>query len=284
MAAPIIETEIDNAQVLEELEIDLLLEGIFQYFRLDFRGYKRAPLRRKLHGFMQAGGLKTVSALQDRIMHDQDASNALLRALSAHPVALFDDPEYFHALRDVLETSLRSWPSLKVWIAECSSTAEACTLAILLMEAQLYDKTQIFATGANEALLQEASEGTFPLDRLHEYEENYRRSGGKYSLSDYYCESNGQAVFLPQVRSNITWAEYSLATDASFNEFQLIICRKTLADFRPFLRHRSLQLFYESLSLFGILSVDGADDLQAAPFATRYKTISKKQGLYRRIV
>jgi chemotaxis protein methyltransferase CheR len=271
-------------QSVEDIEIELLLEGVFLRFGYDFRGYQRAPLRRKLHSLMQANGLKSVSALQECVMHDQAIAEALLRALTMRRAALFDDPEYCHALRQALGSWLRSCPAPKVWIAECTAAEDAYTLAILLAEEDLYEKTQIFATGSNETLLREASEGSFALDRFAEYGENYRRSGGKQSLSDYCHEVDGRAVFVPQVRSNIIWAQYNLATDASFNEFEVIVCRSALPDFGVSLRRRTLQLFDDSLSLFGMVSIGGTDDLELAPFATRYKAISRQQGLYRRIV
>lgn len=216
-------------------------------------------------------------------MHDESASDALLRALGGRPSGLFDEPEHFLALRETLGPWMRSCPSPKVWIAECASAEEVCALAILLIEEQVYSKTRIFATVANEAVLKEASRGSFPIDRLSEYEENYRRSGGSRALADYCIEDNGRMFFAPDVLCNITWAQYNLATDASFNEFELIVCRNTLADFGPALRRRALQLFHESLSLFGMLSVDEQSGLDDPPFSAHFKAVCAQSGLYRRI-
>jgi chemotaxis protein methyltransferase CheR len=273
----------DRMLAVEELEIDLLLEGVFQRFGYDFRGYQRGPLRSKLHQLMQSGGLKTVSALQERVMHDEAASDAFLRALSVRPAGLFDDPEHCLALRLALGPWLRSCPSPKVWIAECGSVEEAGTLAILLAEEDLYSKTRIFATLANEALLRDARKGSFALDRFSEYQENYRRSGGRHRLADYCVEDNGRMYFRTGVLANVTWAQYNLATDASFNEFELIVCRSALGDFGSALRRRALQLFHESLPLFGMLSVDEKSALEDAAFAGRFKAICAESGLYRRI-
>jgi chemotaxis protein methyltransferase CheR len=158
-----------------------------------------------------------------------------------------------------------------------------CTLAILLAEEGLYDKTQIFATAANESLLQEARAGEFPLHRWREYAENYRKCGGRADFTDYCCEARGKGVFNTGLRANITWAQYSLATDASFNEFQLIVCRNALSDFGSTLYRRTLQLFYDSMPLFGILSVDSKAGMRATPFVSRYKAIAEEKGLYRRV-
>lgn len=268
---------------VEELEIDLLLEGVFQCFGYDFRGYQREPLRRKLHHLMESEGLKTVSALQDKVMHDDAASDALLRALSTQSAGLFDDPGHFLALREAMSPWLRSCPAPKVWIAECASMEEASTLAILLAEELLPGKTRIFATLANENLLRDASKGSFAFDCFSEYEENYRRSGGKHSFAEYWVEDGGRMHLRPDLLASITWAQYNLATDASFNEFELILCRRTFCDFGPALRRRALQLFRESLPLFGMLSVDEKSELEDAAFAGQFKAICGDTGLYRRI-
>lgn len=270
-------------QELEELEIDLLLEGVYQRFGHDFRGYRREPLRLLLRAFMEARGLETVSALQARILHDDAAGDQLLRALTRRQSALFGDPAHFTALREVLGPWLRSRPMPKVWVAECSTAEDVFSLAVLLQEEDLLERTRIFATSANESLLQEASRGAFPVEMATQYAQNYQASGGRSALSDYYTVENGECVFLPALRANITWAQYQLASDASFNEFELIMCRNTLDAFGPGLTRRSLQLFHDSLARFGILSVDGIDNPETIPFIAGYTSLLRKEGLYRRV-
>jgi chemotaxis protein methyltransferase CheR len=274
---------VGTPKMLEDLEITLLLEAIALRFGDDFRGHQRELIRRKLHAFMQAHDLATVSALQDRVLHDSTYIEALLRALDARQVGLFDHPEYMLELRKVLAPWLRSCPAPKVWIAECTSAEDVFALAILLVEENLHRKTQIFATGANATLLSEAREGKFPLEKLGDYEKNYLLAGGTLSLANYYEQVNGAVTFLPELGNNITWAQYNLATDASFNEFELIICRGGLANYASKLRRRALQLFYDSLPTFGILSIVGSDYIEVAPFVSHYSAISPKHGLYRRI-
>lgn len=274
---------LDSAQETEDLEIDLLLEAVLRRFGLDFRGYLREPLRHKLHGFMRANGLETVSAVQERMLHDAAAGAQLLRALCKQPGALFGDPGHFLLLRSLIGPWLRSRPTPKIWIAECVSAEDAFSLAILLREEEIYDRTQIFATCANEDLLHEASQGTISASRLDDYERNYRASGGRCSLRDHLLEKDGRTAFVPQLGANITWAQYNLATDASFNEFELIMCRGTLADFGSALKRRSLQLFHDSLARFGILSADGIDHPETDPSIAGYTSIQRETGLYRRI-
>lgn len=274
-----------DTQSVEELEIDLLLEGVFRRFGHDFRGYRRAYLAPQLHSLMRELGAGTVSALQEKVMHDALAADVLLRHLSMHGNgAFFDDPAYFGALRAAVVPWLRSCPAPRIWVAESASPEEVCALAILLEEEGLYEGTQIFATVGNEELLRTAKQGRFAAERMPAYAQNYRSSGGQRELVDYCTEVDGGMAFSPQLLANITWAQYNLATDASFNEFQLIVCRQALAEFDLPLRRRALQLFYDSMPMFGILGVGSEGRLDATPFAARYQPVAKEQGVYRRVV
>lgn len=268
---------------VEDLEIDLLLEGVFRHFGHDFRGYRRDVVKRKLFELMQSLALRTVSALQEQVLHDPVTGAALLRALSLRPGALFDDPAYFQMLRQTMVPWLRSFPSPRIWLAECATAEDVYGMAILLSEEKLLDRTQIFATAENDALLAEASDGGFATGHLERYAHNYRESGGRADLNAFCARRGERTVFSEHLRSNIVWAQYSLATDASFNEFQMIVCRRAMPDFGAYLKRRTLQLFYESMPMFGILSVDQGNGLDAVPFVSRYKPISSELGLYRRI-
>ena len=268
---------------LEDLEITLLLEAIYQRFGDDFRGYQKEAVRRKLHGFMLAHNLATISCVQDAVLHDPSYIDALLCTLDSHPAGLFDHPKHMKELRTVLIPWLRSCPAPKIWIAECSSAEDVFATAIILMEEGVYHKTRIFATGANATLLSDAREAKFPLEKIAQYEENYVRAGGTDNLSNYYREHESTGVFRSELARNITWAQYNLGTDASFNEFELIICRSGLNDYASHLRRRVLQLFYDSLPTFGLLSIAGANYADVAPFISNYKVISPEHGLYRRI-
>jgi chemotaxis protein methyltransferase CheR len=281
MAVPVIVTgELEKRR--EELEIDLLLEGIYQFFGADFRGRERSVIRHRLHGFMQEGSLKTVSSLQDRIMHDPAAGDALLRALTKHSHALFDDGAGTERLREFAAALLRSFAAPKVWLAECTTPEELFSVAILLEEEGIRERTMIYATCSNQALLQEVREGRFDIDLVPGYERNYLRAGGKNAFSRYWSKSGNEGVFSPWLASNITWAQYDFSSDFSFNEFQLIVCRVPLAHFGEQLRRRTLSLFTDSLCHFGILSVDRHNNLSTSPFSIHYSPLAPEHGLYRR--
>lgn len=273
----------DGYHAIEDLEIDLLLEGVFRCFGLDFRGYRREALRTKLHAMMAREGLRTVSGLQEKVMHDAQAGAALLKTLGSHPAALFYDPEHYRAMREILVPWLRSSPAPRVWVAECVSAEEVCSLAILLADEDMLERTQIYATSANEEFLQAAREGRFSAECLAGYEKRYRQSGGKRELRDYVDIREGQCSFVRSLRENVTWAQYNIATDASFNEFQLISCHGALNEFGAALRHRALRLFHDSVPVFGMLSVDEGLGAGAAAFMRHYQVVGRCEGLYRRI-
>jgi len=241
---------------VEELEIELLLEALSQRHGYDFRDYERAPVRRKLLAVMAERGLKTVSALQERVLHEPGAASAVLRALAPAPSGLFADPAWAGEARDVLGKSLRPAAVPKVWLAECAGVGEAWTLAILLHEEGLLARTEIFATMANDELLLDAREAGIDAQALPALQEAYQLGGGTGRLADHLEVREGRAFLLPRLRARITWAGHNLVTDASFNEFQAIICRRALADFGPLLRQRVLRLFHDSLARFGVLGID----------------------------
>ncbi|GAB3454882.1 chemotaxis protein CheR [Massilia terrae] len=266
----------------DELEIELLLEAMYQRFGVDFRGYARPALKRRLTELIRAQGLATISALQERMLHQPGALAVLLRALAVPPAALFDPPQHALLLREVLVPALGVCALPRVWLAECAGIGEAWALAILLAETQLHGRTEIFATVSNEELLAESSEGTLPAQNLAALQQRYECSGGRGKLADYLEVSNGRASLLPQLAGRITWAHYSPVTDASFNEFQAIVCWRALPDFGPVLRQRVLRLFHDSLARFGVLGIDKPLS-PSDGMADRYQQLVPGQGWYKRV-
>ncbi len=267
---------------VEELEFDLLLEAVFQRHGYDFRAYDRGQVRRKLLALMAERDLKTVSALQERVLHEAGAASHLLRALAVAPVGLFGEPERAREAREVLGKSLRPVAVPKVWLAECAGIGDAWTLAILLHEEGLLARTDIFATLANDELLAEVREATLDAGALPALQENYLQAGGSGRLADYFEVNDGRAALLPRLRGRITWAGYNLVTDASFNEFEAIVCCRALADFGPLLRQRVLRLFHDSLSRFGVLGLDR--ELEAGDaHAAAYQALGGVLPWYRRV-
>ena len=267
--------------VVEELELELLLEATFQLYGHDFRGYDRAVLRHKVDAVLAQLGTATLSALQDQVLHDAAAAGTLLRGLYVAPALMFDDPQEAALLRMSLGVCLHGAALPRVWLADCAGAQQAWTMAILLEQEQLGARTEIYATVASDEQLAEAQQASLPLDRLTELQENYARSGGSGRLLDYFEVEANRAVLLPQLRARITWAQYNLVTDSSFNEFQLILCRRAMADFGPLLRQRVLHLFHDSLAPFGMLVLDRLLEPDDA-LAPLYQPVFPLQPWYKR--
>ncbi len=279
---PLDETRRTAEPEVEALELELLLEAVVQRFGFDFRTHERAILKRKLAALAARRGLDTLSQLQDRVLHDVDTAAALLRALGVPPATMFDDPQEALQLLAVAEQCLPGAPLPKVWLADCAGAEQAWTVAVLLAERQLLWRTEIYATVPTDDLLDEALNASLPPEKMGDYQRSYEQAGGSGRLSEYFQPENGRMVPVPQLRSRITWAQYNLVTDASFNEFQLIVCRRALPDFGPLLRRRVLQLFHDSLAVLGAAGIDR--ELDAGDrLAGHYQQMIVAQPWYKRI-
>lgn len=241
----------NTAPDLEELELELLLEALVRRFGFDFRLHERVALKRKLFAFMQQHGLATLSQLQDSALHDATVAGQLFRTLHGPPAGLFDDPAEALLLREAAEYALRGAALPRIWLADCAGAGQAWTLAIILAEMGLLAHAEIHATVASDDLLDEALGAWLPVAELERAHSAYRQAGGQGQLSDYFQVQSGRAVLIPALRRHICWAQYNLVTDASFNEFNLIIPPRAEPDFGPLLRQRILQLFQESLAPLG---------------------------------
>lgn len=272
----------DLATGTEALEVNLLLEAIFQRFGNDFRHHNKDYIRYKLRSFMEVHSIFTLSALQEKVLHDSAFIEPLLCAFDERISGLFDYPEQVLKMRKSLIPWLRSCPAPKIWIAECVSAEEVFGLVILLVEENLYHKTQLYVTGPNVHLLAEAKQGKFSAELFAQYEENYYRAGGTNALANYCTQMEDNFVFNPELRTNITWTDYNLGTDASLNEFEAIVCCGGLVGFTLHLRHRAIRIFYESQPVFGVLTVIGEGSMEITPFISRYRAISEKYGIYQR--
>jgi len=241
---------------LEELEIGLLLDALYGRFGLDYRSHDRALLRRRLQGVVRERALPNLSRLQEEVLHVPGVAASVVRALAVPPAALFDRPDWARRQRTTLAASLRPTALPKMWLPDVAGVGEAWTLAILLAEEKLYGRTEIFATLASDEQLHAVHDATLPLEQIALAQAGYEASGGNGRLLDYFDVTDGQARLLPRLRERITWAQYNLVTDASFNEFHAIVCCRALPGFGPVLRQRVLRLFRDSLALFGVLGVD----------------------------
>ena len=268
---------------LERIEIRLLLEGIYRHYGFDFRSYAYASLRRRIWKRVHSDGLTTISALQDRVLHDPALMERLLLDLSINVTAMFRDPGFYVAFRSQVVPVLRTYPFIRIWHAGCSTGEEAYSMAILLEEEGLYDRTRIYATDINEVVIRKAKEAIFPLDRMQEYTQNYLKAGGHRSFSEYYTAMYDGALFTPRLVRNIVFSQHNLVTDHSFAECNVILCRNVLIYFDRSLQRRVHSLFYESLPMYGYLGLGSKETLRFTGFEDHYEAIDQREKIYRKV-
>jgi len=271
-----------NAE-LERIEIELLLEGLFRHYGFDFRSYAYASIRRRLWKRIEAEGLSSISDLQARVLHDPSAMERLLLDLSVSVTAMFRDPGFYQVFREDVVPLLRTYPFIRIWHAGCSSGEEVYSTAIVLEEEGLLERTRIYATDINDAVLQQARAGIFPLNRMQEYTENYIRGGGKRSFSEYYTAKYDGALFSPSLTRNTVFSQHNLVTDRSFSEFTVIFCRNVLIYFDRDLQNRVHALFYDSLVTLGILALGSKESLKFSQYEACYEKLHPRERLYRKV-
>jgi chemotaxis protein methyltransferase CheR len=268
---------------VEKLEVELLMEGIFRQYGFDFRSYAYSSLKRRLWKRIQAEGLATVSQLQDRVLHDPAMMEKLLLDLSINVTAMYRDPSFYAAFRNEVVPLLRTYPFIRIWHAGCSTGEEVYSMAILLKEVGLYDRSRIYATDINEVVLQRARAGIFPLDKMQEYTQNYLRAGGTESFSQYYTAMYDGARFDPALTRNVVFSQHNLVTDGSFAEFNVIVCRNVMIYFDRELQNRVHELFYDSLVNFGILGLGSKESMRFTAYEDRYEALNTKEKIFRRL-
>ena len=268
---------------LENLEIDLLLEGIYQRYGYDFRGYARGSLRRRVRRRVDAERLKTVSALQERVLRDPEAMERLVLELSINVTSMYRDPSFYLALRSKVVPMLRTYPFLRIWNAGCSTGEETFSLAMLLQEEGLYERTRIYATDINQEVLERAERGIFPMEKMRDYTENYIKSGGRKAFSEYYVAGPDGARFRPDLMENVVFAQHNLVSDRSFNEFNLIMCRNVMIYFDKGLQNHVHELFHKSLVHFGILTLGRKESIRFTSHEECYAELDPVERIYRKV-
>ncbi|HEX8786858.1 MAG TPA: protein-glutamate O-methyltransferase CheR [Telluria sp.] len=266
-----------------DIELRMLVEAVYLKYNYDFRDYTGASQKRRVLAALHAMGCGTVSELQARVMHDPAAFTQLLQFLTIPVTEMFRDPEYYQAVRQQVVPILKTYPSLNVWVAGCSTGEEVYSLAILLQEEGLLERTQIYATDINPDSLEAARRGVMPLERMRLYTENYQRAGGKRAFSDYYTAAYGGALFERALVDNVTFADHSLATDSVFAETHFISCRNVMIYFNRRLQNRVLGLFHESLCHRGFLGLGSKESIEFSSYAQRFEVMSRRERLYRKV-
>lgn len=266
----------------ERLEIQLLLEGIYQKYGYDFRSYSKAHTKRRLEHRLKVAGLGNYSEMIHAVLHDEAFFNELLLDLSINVTEMFRDPWFYKAVREEVVPHLHTYPFIKVWHAGCSAGQEVYSMCILLAEEDMKDRAQIYATDFNELILQKAKDGIYPMDTVREYTTNYQKAGGKASFSDYYTADYDNVVINKSLRDRVLFSSHNLVTDGVFGEMNVIFCRNVLIYFDRELQNRVLKLFYDSLCPGGFLCLGSKESIKFTEVADDFELIARREKIYRK--
>lgn len=272
----------ETFEKVEDIEIRLLLDALYHRYHYDFRNYAMASIRRRLRQAREQLGYPTISALQESALHDPDILPILLRYLTVQVSEMFRDPSYFQAIREKVIPHLRTYPSLKIWIAGCSSGEELYSFVILFREEGLEERTIFYATDINPEALAQAESGIYDLERIRLFTENHRRAGGKTSLSDYYHSGYNRCVFDKSLRRQVVFSDHSLVTDQVFGEMQFVSCRNVMIYFDRDLQDRAIGLFKDALPRNGFLGLGAKETLRFSAHADAFRDFVREEKIYQR--
>jgi Methylase of chemotaxis methyl-accepting proteins len=266
----------------EDIEIRLLLEAIFLRYHYDFRGYAMTSVKRRIRRAQERFGCESISHLQEKVLHHPEILPDLLGVLTVQASEFFRDPAYFRAIRERVLPHLRTYPSLKVWIAGCSTGEELYSLAILFREEGLEDRTIFYATDINPDALRQARAGVYPLNRMQLFTKNHQKSGGRTSLSEYYTAAYSHARIDPTLRARAVFSDHSLVTDQVFAEVHFISCRNVMIYFDRDLQDRVLGLFRDALIRRGFLGLGAKESVQFSRHAGAFEVFDREEKLYQK--
>lgn len=270
------------ADPADVVELDLFLEALHRRWHYDFRSYSRASLIRRADLARQRLGCASLSELQGRVLRDEAVLPDVIDAMTVQVSELFRDPTYYLALRREVIPHLRTFPSLKVWVAGCADGEELYSLAILFREEGLLDRTLFYATDLNRRALARAEAGVYPIDRLPVFSQNYQRSGGAGTLADHYTAAYGRVAFDRRLRERTVFTEHNLAADQVFSEVHLVSCRNVLIYFDASLQDRALGLFAEGLTRGGFLGLGSHETLRFSAHARHFAAFDEPGRIWRR--
>jgi chemotaxis protein methyltransferase CheR len=275
--------DILKSEEIERIEIELLLEAVFRYYGYDFRNYAFPFIQRRIRHRVCKENLASISALQEKVLRDSEVMGELLSDFSINVTEMFRDPSFFKSFRTKIIPLVKDYPEIRIWHVGCSSGEEVYSMAILLHEEGIYEKTRMFATDLNKIVLEKAKKGTFPLDRMQLYTKNYIEAGGKRAFSEYYKAVDDKVFFHPFLQKNVVFAQHNLVTDQSFNEFDIIICRNVFIYFDKVLQNHVHTLLYNSLCPSGFLGLGKREGIKFTSYENCYGEFDASEKLYRKI-
>ena len=267
---------------IEKIEIDLFLEGVFHRYGYDFRHYSRASLKRRLFERMKKIGIESVSVYQKIVLYDQNEFAEFFNHMSINVTEMFRDPLFFRSLREKVVSILETYPYLKIWNAGCATGEETYSLAIILEEEGLLDRSVVYGTDFNATSIHTAQEGIYPAEKIKEFSENYIKAGGKGSFANYYHEKYNRIKLKDSLRKQLTFSEHNLVCDNSFGEMNLILCRNVLIYFDRILQDRTISLFLSSLTSRGFLFLGAKESLDLSSVSSSFEVVGAKEKIFRK--
>lgn len=267
---------------LQDIEIRLLLEGVAKVYGYDFRDYSEASLRRRMTKWLSDAGFSSFAEAQSCILRDSAVFEGLLSGITVNVSEMFRDPQVFRMIREQVVPHLKTYPLVKIWHAGCASGEEAYSMAILLEEEGLGGRFRIYATDINQGVLRKAQEGIYPLKEMKRFTQNYQKSGGRSSFSDYYTARYDHAILMPSLKRHIVFASHNLAVDSDFGEMQMVLCRNVLIYFKQPLKDRALGLFDACLTGGGFLCLGTKETLEGREVARHFEEIAPRTRIYRK--
>ncbi len=273
----------DRGEERAAVELSLLLDALVRWSGYDFREYAQSTLKRRIAERMRAEDVRTISGLQERLLHDQEALRRFVFSMSTSSNRLFRSPEYFKAVRERVVPFLRTYSFVRLWFPGCSTGEDVYTMAAILQEEGLLDRCMIYATDMSDLALAHARAATYDIGALEEFANDYRLSGGRGNLSDFCEHADGRAKFSDALQRQIIFSTHSLVSDASLNEFHFILARGVLPQFNKSLQYRVHNLFLQSLTRFGFVCLSPAESLHATPHEGAFRRVDEVFPIYRRM-
>ncbi|MEO6314387.1 MAG: protein-glutamate O-methyltransferase CheR [Chitinophagaceae bacterium] len=263
-------------------QITHLLTAVAQRYGYDFSGYAGASMQRRIDSFYIKGHHSSFAEMESRLLNDPAWFMYFVEEVTVNVTEMFRDASFYKTLREDILPVLATYPFIRIWHAGCSTGEEVYSMAILLKEARLLQKSILYATDINQAVLEKAKSGIFPGSTMQQNSENYIKGGGLADFSTYYTANYNSAKFDPSLAERMIFSTHNLVADASFNEFQLIVCRNTLIYFDRDLQSRVLQLFDRSLESLGFLALGSKESLRFSVIAGHYKQVANKEKIWRK--
>jgi chemotaxis protein methyltransferase CheR len=273
----------DTKSNISNGELTDVLDIVSTTYGFDFKDYARASIQRRVQRFMDDVGYKNSYDLKFGLVNNQQVFDQFLKRITVNVTEMFRDPGFYKTIKEKVLPVLESYPLIKIWHAGCSSGEEVFSIAILLQEAGLLNRTKIYATDINPGNLEKAKKGIMPLDAMKEYVSNYTKAGGESDFASYYTARYNNAIIARELRERVVFSQHNLVTDRVFNEFQLICCRNVMIYFNRDLQNRVIRLFYDSLSTFGYLGLGLKESLLFTDIKHKFEAVSSQQKIFRRI-